>query len=520
MIRSIVHRVLVVTFLTSLPPTAMAADGQEGLSAQTITYARTYGVDAREAEARQARTLEAGTLERVIESKSPDTFAGLYIQHSPRFRVVVRFTGNAETQLSRFTNDPIYVAEQAPRSLELLLAVQDEIAAQLSARKINFETGIDIRKSEVNLLTDDPQAASSALAKLIRSTNFINLIKVQGRITPTALLGGSHVNGHPVIPGVSQNCTTGFNVKDANLELGIVTAGHCDNALITSSGTHLTFQGELNSGGFDVQWNKEAASGARQAQPNEITLIGGPVPKQEIKSVRAASTLPINAAVCKSGTAGHYMCGTIQDKNAQTEWNGTVGSYVRVRSDSGALMSVAGDSGGPIFIGDIAVGINHGHGDSTGPYPNDLYFMPIERISSLGISVLTEPFETTEVADIQGNYYVPLPIDVHYSGIPKFPITLTVETIVCPISPCGKWEVVFHEKAPTPLNYSWTCAWNTQPPPPTLVRLRTTLTDASGISTTPVDHDVTCSGLPDALRINAKPEPGLSIGTRMAKPSR
>ena len=85
---------------------------------------------------RIAEQSEVSALNTRLQRERPDTFAGLWIEKSPELRVVVRFTGDAKGQLAAFTKDPRYVAETAPRSLELLLATEQEMIHQLNAAGI------------------------------------------------------------------------------------------------------------------------------------------------------------------------------------------------------------------------------------------------------------------------------------------------------------------------------------------------------------------------------------------------
>lgn len=80
-------------------------------------YASEYGVAATEAEARLARLSSIAAVEKELQERFPNQFGGLYVQHSPQFRVVVKMTGAGQGLLQQVTSDPIYVVEQAERPL-------------------------------------------------------------------------------------------------------------------------------------------------------------------------------------------------------------------------------------------------------------------------------------------------------------------------------------------------------------------------------------------------------------------
>ena len=68
-------------------------------------------------------------------------------------------------------------------------------------------------------------------------------------------------------------------------------------------------------------------------------------------------------------------------------YNGISGTYIRVANSAAGLMCDFGDSGGAWFLMNTALGITHAKSTS---YPGNCLFMPIQRISSLGLSVLTQ----------------------------------------------------------------------------------------------------------------------------------
>lgn len=191
-------------------------------------------------------------------------------------------------------------------------------------------------------------------------------------------------------------------------------------------------------------------------------------------------------------------------QNSRSNHNGAIGRYIRARNLSPGPLSVEGDSGGPVFSNNAAVGVIHGRGGEDAGFENDLFYMPIERLPALGVSVLTEAFEVTGIADRAENYFRPFSVPVAYKGVPKFPIELTLERPVCPSGPCEPATETLPDKMPSPLNYTWACFYPIVlypppviPPPPLTWRERITLKDASGITAEPVEYNLHCSGCPD-----------------------
>lgn len=149
-------------------------------------YMRAYHVDAAEAARRLRASPAAGKLGARMAAEQASTFAGLYIEHSPAFRIVVRFTDDAAAQLARYTQDPDYVAETAPRSLRELRATQDRVVALMAEHHIRFLCGLDIHTSRVTLHVLDPAQVQRLLARQLPGVDYVDVKKTTGFLEPTA----------------------------------------------------------------------------------------------------------------------------------------------------------------------------------------------------------------------------------------------------------------------------------------------------------------------------------------------
>lgn len=163
------------------PPAPAPADG--GMSQW---YMRAYHVDAAEAARRLRASQPAGKLGARMAAEQASTFAGLYIEHSPAFRIVVRFTDDAAAQLARYTQDPDYVAETAPRSLRELRATQGRVVALMMEHHIRFISGLDIHTSRVTLHVLDPAQVQRLLARQLPGVDYVDVKKTTGFLEPTA----------------------------------------------------------------------------------------------------------------------------------------------------------------------------------------------------------------------------------------------------------------------------------------------------------------------------------------------
>jgi len=447
-----------------------------------VSYADMHKVSIAEAQRRLSHLNDIARLEQQLQRESPDTFAGLYIEHHPTYRVVVKFTGDARSQLARFTKDSLFVAESSPRSFELLKSAQDVLAEEMTNLGIEFESGLNIKTSEIDVFVRDRARAADRMKILLPAISFIKLHQTAGFLKTTTLSGG---NG---LTGSTMNCTSGFNIVGSIRDLGITTAGHCANNVTytPSPSVALAFQSEQNSGSNDVQWHKQPTAGTPQQQTNEITLIGGPQSSMKITGTTPSSALPLGSTVCKSGISGGYRCGEVADKYSQSNYNGSLGTYIRVHNISNQALSLPGDSGGPVFGSNIAYGTIHGRGAAGTAFVNDMYFMPVERLSTIGVSVVTSPFVIDTIPNVTGPQGVNIPATINFKGYPRFTVRRATKIVTCASGwKCSDYNGTYTSNVPSPLTFNFRCN-NSTPLPTATFRWRTTLTDASGIFTNSV----------------------------------
>lgn len=210
----------------------------------------------------------------------------------------------------------------------------------------------------------------------------------------------------------------------------------------------------------------------------------------------------------------NYTCGEVADKNAQTSYNGVVGSYLRVHNVSNQVMTNSGDSGGPVFGTKTAYGIVHGRGGAGTPTRNDLYFMPVERFEVLDISVVTEPFRLDNIPSVSGPHNVNIPAEVNFKGYLRFPLKRQTQIVSCATGwNCSDYNQTYTTNVPSPLTFNYRCNVSGYTPTATF-RWRTTLVGADGVTTNAIEHTSTCteSGTgPGATRV--------SLGREAAAPT-
>jgi len=189
--------------------------------------------------------------------------------------------------------------------------------------------------------------------------------------------------GHSLSDG-----TTGFGVKTSGGTKGIATCGHTihENNYYFEDDTMylLTCQQYRLDTYYDLQWFTNASL----TVTNNITIsqYGDQIP---ITSIEPYSSQAYGSFVCKYGPYTHWTAGNINSTTATLYWvDDSKDAFIEVYNDYDyTYLARTGDSGCPWFLGQTAWGIHSG-----GSYDGDwAYYTPVDRVSVLGVSVMTSP---------------------------------------------------------------------------------------------------------------------------------
>lgn len=370
-------RLLLTALLCSLLAVPMLAQApSEALRQDAASYAAQNDVTLDEAVRRLRLQAEIGRLDARLTDQEPG-FAGLWIEHEPQFKVVVRFQDrSAEARLrNRVAGTALekIAIETRPAAASLAQLETRRTAARQRLERLGFEfdSDINVRENRVEIYSVRAQSMRAAIAaERAAFPERVEVIAVPSLAKPSVLRGG---DGDPGF------CTGGFTVRSTDsTSFGISTAGHCDNYWAIQ-GMSLPMVAEFFYDAADVQWH--SACGITSVSNEFNSGLG----YRACTGTRLRSQQAIGTYVCKWGTTTGRTCGYIQSKTYNPSYipgNGE-DSFIRVNG-YGATLSAPGDSGGPWFVENLAYGIHSG-GISDG----DAIYMAIDYFGWVGAAVLT-----------------------------------------------------------------------------------------------------------------------------------
>lgn len=342
------------------------ASADEALEQDAQSYAADQGVSIREAMRRMQLQQEIGELNARLEAGEPATFAGLYIEHSPRYRVVARFTRDGDRTLQRYVaGGPLAGVAQAEPAGVSLAQLQSRLEAAHRAMQragVAADGGLDLRANRAEIYVR-PARAAAARAVLASAPGQAEVVLAEHLAVPEHtddLHGGLHLS----------TCTSGFTVKNSSGSRGITTSAHCGNTQ-SHDGKALNFRSERIGGSYDIQWHNR--SGATFSP----TFWSGSA-HRSVTGTRSRSNQSVGDYVCKYGKTTGYTCGYIETKSYCYDGACT---WIRVGRD-GYNLSEGGDSGGPWFNSGTAFGSHTlGIGD-------DSAYMAVNYFSGISVSVV------------------------------------------------------------------------------------------------------------------------------------
>jgi hypothetical protein len=356
---------LSLLLLFPVPGRAETALSQtQALAEDAEQYAAQFAVTPDEALARLRAQQESVAATNAIAAEFANRLAGISISNAPAYRIIVLLTGN-EPEAPRTVSGVQLIFRTGAK------ATHAQALAALRKHLIDLRTdlpnargaGYDQRTGEIVLLVTKEDAERLGVDAIRARAEQVGGVPVRVVVneldeTNMSVDGGGRVEGLNLVTNRRNLCTTAFVVTNGETN-AIATAAHCPDELtyVDRDGTtvNLPLIGSWGAGYQDVQINGSANSPDPFFYSNR-----GAGTLREVESWRNAASTRAGDFVCHYGESSGYSCATVELTDYAPPGDLCGGpcspTWITVRGPN----CIPGDSGGPVFSGDVAFGIAKG----------------------------------------------------------------------------------------------------------------------------------------------------------------
>jgi hypothetical protein len=336
----------------------------QALTDDAEQYAAEFGVTPVEALRRLKAQQDSVADTDAIGREFADRLAGISIEHSPEFRIVVLLTGNEPVTDRSSAGVPVIFRTGAK-------ATHAQAIATLRRHLIDLRSdlpgargaGYDQRTGEVVLLVTRADAQRFGIDTIRDRAEQIGGVPVRVVLNDLnesnmSVEGGGRVEGLNTLTNRRNLCTTAFVVTNGETN-AITTAAHCPDQLTyvdrDGNTSELPLIGSWGAAYQDVQINGSPDS----PEPLFYSNRGAGTQRQVVSWRNVASTRA-GDFVCHYGESSGYSCSTVELTDYAPPGELCAGfcspTWVTVKGPN----CLPGDSGGPVFSGEIAFGIAKG----------------------------------------------------------------------------------------------------------------------------------------------------------------
>jgi hypothetical protein len=341
----------------------------EALADDAFQYAAQFGVTADEAARRLKAQQESVAATVAIAREFAERLAGISIEHTPQFRMVVLLTGSEPVADRSAAGVPIIFRVGARATHAQALSALRKHLIDLRADLPNARgAGYDQRTGEVVLLVtraDVDQYGMEAIKRRAEEVGGVPIRVLVNELNESNMTvdGGGRVEGLNSVTNRRNLCTTAFVVTNGEAT-AITTAAHCPDNLTyidrDGSSVDLPLIGSWGAGYQDVQINGSPNS------PDPLFYSNrGAGTLRRLATWRNVASTRAGDFVCHYGESSGYSCATVEFTDYAPPGDLCGGpcspTWVTVRGPG----CVPGDSGGPVFSGEVAFGIAKGVNRAT-----------------------------------------------------------------------------------------------------------------------------------------------------------
>lgn len=151
-------------------------------------YAQHYGITVGEALRRFEIQEAFAGLDTELSIEEAETFAGLYIQHEPEFRIVALFTRDGEETIKPYIPDGMagyFEVRTVEVSYLELQNTQNEVSSVLKSLGIPTDSSIDIKENNVRFYVTDLAPVETAITNgSLTIPDYVDIIEVEALAQP------------------------------------------------------------------------------------------------------------------------------------------------------------------------------------------------------------------------------------------------------------------------------------------------------------------------------------------------
>ena len=364
--RRLLAALLALAFATSAQAQVEAPDA--ALARDAATWGAGAGLPVDEAERQLRAQADTVPVTNALSGEFGERLAGIVVEHRPRYLVRVLLTGDAPVADRHVVAGGIDVAVEfrigaAATRAQLLAALRLHQAAIRASLSRPPGIGLDALAGALVVLVASADLSGDAAGVLEQRfadlTGVPVIVRALDRVdTNSAIDGGARVVGTNPADGHRYACTTGFVVTDGMRE-GVVTAAHCPDNLsfIEQDRTEvpLSFAGQWGWGFQDVQLHLSEAALEPFFYADTARSLRRPV-----TGVRTRASTRVGDVVCHRGERTGYSCAEVQYVDFAPAGDLCGGPCAPTWVAVAGPTCRAGDSGGPVFDGTIALGLVKG----------------------------------------------------------------------------------------------------------------------------------------------------------------
>lgn len=324
-------------------------------------------------------------VERYVERRAGDSFAGLYIDQADGGTIRVGFTDGASERLRRLRSRApfpgmieTFRADDSEAELERLArevsAALPELGA-LGAHRVSLDVSRGVVRVVASEATDELRAelAERFPGEPLRleAEPSLQLAANYDRFPTPPMLGALEIYRN--VGGGRSFCSAGFLARNRGGARRMITAGHCgdrgDLFRHDRSGRRAYRIGRVKRDVYRSGSTADAlvTSLRRNHASDDIYTPGTKRPVRDIKRVQPKRNVIEGELVCRSGAGSDFYlgrgvyCGRVTDRNAAVRVQ--PGNVFLRQQVLARVRTCTGDSGGPVYTGGTAKGVVSAYGD-------------------------------------------------------------------------------------------------------------------------------------------------------------